>query len=84
LETKPITRGTKESLGLFQTYSSGSLTKESNLMIEIVDYKKSWPKEFVRIGAVIRNALNERAVRIDHIGSTSVPGLESKDVIDIQ
>jgi GrpB-like predicted nucleotidyltransferase (UPF0157 family) len=32
----------------------------------------------------VRAALGERALRIDHIGSTSVPGLAAKDVIDVQ
>lgn len=53
-------------------------------MIEIVTYKTSWPEEFHTIGSKIRKVLGERAVRIDHIGSTSVPHLVAKDVIDIQ
>lgn len=53
-------------------------------MIEIVLYRESWPDEFAAIGAALRRALGELAVRIDHIGSTSVPGLAAKDVIDIQ
>jgi GrpB-like predicted nucleotidyltransferase (UPF0157 family) len=53
-------------------------------MIEIVPYKESWPNEFAIIGAFIRNALGNCAVRIDYIGSTSVSGLPSKDIIDVQ
>ena len=53
-------------------------------MIEIVDYRASWPEEFHKISSTIRKALGELAVRIDHIGSTSVPRLVAKDVIDIQ
>jgi len=52
--------------------------------IEIVDHRGSWPAEFATIAARLREALGERALRIDHIGSTSVPGLAAKDVIDIQ
>lgn len=52
--------------------------------IEIVPYSSRWPEEFREIGAAIRDAMGERALRIDHIGSTSVPGLAAKDVIDIQ
>jgi GrpB-like predicted nucleotidyltransferase (UPF0157 family) len=43
-----------------------------------------WPGEFVQIQGDIRVALGEDAQRIDHIGSTAVPGLPSKDVIDVQ
>jgi GrpB-like predicted nucleotidyltransferase (UPF0157 family) len=53
-------------------------------MIEIIDYRASWPDEFQVIARALRSALGELAVRIDHIGSTSVPGLCAKDVIDVQ
>jgi GrpB-like predicted nucleotidyltransferase (UPF0157 family) len=53
-------------------------------MIEIVDYRASWPHEFREIALPMRAALGDLAPRIDHIGSTSVPGLCGKDVIDIQ
>ncbi len=53
-------------------------------MVEIVPYKESWPSEFQEIASRLRRQLGELALRIDHIGSTSVPGLPAKDVIDIQ
>jgi GrpB-like predicted nucleotidyltransferase (UPF0157 family) len=53
-------------------------------MIEIVPYQPRWPGEFRSIAAVLRRGLGPLALRIDHIGSTSVPGLAAKDVIDIQ
>jgi GrpB-like predicted nucleotidyltransferase (UPF0157 family) len=53
-------------------------------MIEIVDYRASWPQDFRDIARVIRSGLGDVALRIDHIGSTSVPGLCAKDVIDLQ
>jgi GrpB-like predicted nucleotidyltransferase (UPF0157 family) len=53
-------------------------------MVEIVPYQESWPAEFQAIASIIRRALGELALRIDHIGSTAVPGLPAKDVIDIQ
>jgi GrpB-like predicted nucleotidyltransferase (UPF0157 family) len=52
--------------------------------IEIIPYKSSWPAEFRKIGAILRQGLGRSALRIDHIGSTSVPGLAAKDIIDIQ
>jgi GrpB-like predicted nucleotidyltransferase (UPF0157 family) len=53
-------------------------------MIEIVPYDPQWPFEFSRLAPPLAAALGELAVRIDHIGSTAVPGLAAKDVIDIQ
>jgi GrpB-like predicted nucleotidyltransferase (UPF0157 family) len=53
-------------------------------MITIVSYQTKWPNEFRVLGQEIRQALDEQALRIDHIGSTSVPGLAAKDIIDIQ
>ena len=53
-------------------------------MIEIIPYQDNWPREFQEIALALRRALGALALRIDHIGSTSVPGLAAKDVIDIQ
>jgi len=53
-------------------------------MIEIVAYKNSWPLEFRELAFALRQGLGPLALRIDHIGSTAVPGLAAKDVIDIQ
>ncbi len=51
---------------------------------EIVEYRESWADEFETIAARLRDALGPLALRVDHVGSTSVPGLCAKDVIDIQ
>ena len=53
-------------------------------MVVIVPYKFSWLDEFTVIGAEVRAALGKTALAVHHIGSTSVPGLAAKDVIDIQ
>jgi GrpB-like predicted nucleotidyltransferase (UPF0157 family) len=50
----------------------------------ISDYDTSWPRRFNEYAVALRGALGQRAMRIDHIGSTSVPGLAAKDVIDLQ
>jgi GrpB-like predicted nucleotidyltransferase (UPF0157 family) len=52
--------------------------------VEIVPYDHRWPADFAAIGAALRGALGDLALRIDHIGSTSVPGLAAKDRIDVQ
>lgn len=51
---------------------------------ELVAYDPSWPEQAQRILARLNTACGHRALRIDHIGSTAVPGLDAKDVIDIQ
>ncbi len=53
-------------------------------VIELVEADPSWPPQFQEIGRSLRSAFGNRALRIDHIGSTAVPGLLAKDVIDIQ
>ena len=52
--------------------------------IRIVDFKPSWSTDFATLAASLRAALGDVALRIDHIGSTSVPGLAAKEIIDIQ
>lgn len=51
--------------------------------ITIADYDPEWPKQFERRAAVIAGALGATALRIEHIGSTSVPELAAKPIIDI-
>jgi GrpB-like predicted nucleotidyltransferase (UPF0157 family) len=51
--------------------------------IVIVDYNPEWPRRFEVERAKIEAALGEGALRIDHVGSTSVPGLAAKPIIDI-
>ncbi|HET6313015.1 MAG TPA: GrpB family protein [Chloroflexia bacterium] len=50
----------------------------------IVDYRPGWPEEFEAVARPIREALGMLALRVDHIGSTAVPGLAAKDIIDVQ
>lgn len=52
--------------------------------VAIVPYSERWPGDFARLGRRLRGLLGERALRIDHIGSTAVPGLDAKDRIDVQ
>ena len=56
----------------------------SRRRIEIVDYDPAWPVLFGELGRTLRAALGAVALRIDHIGSTAVPGLAAKPVIDVQ
>ena len=51
--------------------------------IKIVDYDADWPKKFETNARIIADALGGSAQRVEHIGSTSVPGLAAKPIIDI-
>src|SRR3954453_762244 len=51
--------------------------------ILIVDYDPDWPVRFRREATRIRAALDNRALRIEHIGSTAGPGLAAKPIVDI-
>jgi GrpB-like predicted nucleotidyltransferase (UPF0157 family) len=51
--------------------------------ILIVDYDPQWPELYGREAGRIRAALGRRTLRIEHVGSTAVPGLIAKPIIDI-
>jgi GrpB-like predicted nucleotidyltransferase (UPF0157 family) len=51
--------------------------------ISIADYDPRWPEFFRRDADRIRAALGERVLGLEHTGSTSVPGLAAKPIIDI-
>lgn len=52
--------------------------------VRIVPYDPAWPGTFAALAADLRAALGSVSLRIDHVGSTAVPGLAAKPVIDIQ
>lgn len=52
--------------------------------IAIVPYDPAWPSRFEEMRGRLAAALGQIAVRIDHVGSTAVPGLAAKPVVDIQ
>jgi GrpB-like predicted nucleotidyltransferase (UPF0157 family) len=52
--------------------------------VVIFPYDPQWQEEFSRLGAAFRVALGSTAIRIDHIGSTSVPDLDAKPIVDVQ
>jgi GrpB-like predicted nucleotidyltransferase (UPF0157 family) len=51
--------------------------------IHLAEYDPGWPRLYAREAARIRSVLGERVRRLEHVGSTSVPGLAAKPVIDI-
>lgn len=52
--------------------------------IVVVEYDPGWPGNFGDRSRALREALGPVARRIDHVGSTAVPGIAAKPVIDIQ
>jgi GrpB-like predicted nucleotidyltransferase (UPF0157 family) len=52
--------------------------------LEIVPYDSGWPAAFEAEASRLRTVLGPLALRIDHNGSTSVPGLGAKPIIDMQ
>jgi GrpB-like predicted nucleotidyltransferase (UPF0157 family) len=59
------------------------ITRQSRPVV-VTPYQPHWVNEFTQIARQIRDLVGHAAIRIDHIGSTAIPGLAAKDVIDIQ
>jgi GrpB-like predicted nucleotidyltransferase (UPF0157 family) len=51
--------------------------------ILLVEYDPEWPRLYLREEERLRAALGARALHVEHVGSTSVPGLAAKPVIDV-
>ncbi len=51
--------------------------------VRLAEPDQAWPAQYAREEKRIRTALGPRAVQVEHVGSTSVPGLAAKPVIDI-
>ncbi len=60
----------------------GALTQH-NATIYLADYDPAWPEQYAAEAAKMRAALGERALLLEHVGSTSVPGLPAKPRLDI-
>jgi GrpB-like predicted nucleotidyltransferase (UPF0157 family) len=57
--------------------------KPHDAPVVLVEYDAGWPAMFEREAARIRAALGDKVVRLEHTGSTSIPGLAAKPIIDI-
>ena len=51
--------------------------------IELADYDERWPGDFAELAAAILGALGPGALLVEHVGSTSVPGLAAKPIVDV-
>ncbi|SFQ51398.1 GrpB domain, predicted nucleotidyltransferase, UPF0157 family [Amycolatopsis arida] len=54
-----------------------------NSTVTLADYDPEWPRRYEREAARLRRALGDRVVLLEHVGSTSVPGLCAKPIVDI-
>jgi GrpB-like predicted nucleotidyltransferase (UPF0157 family) len=52
--------------------------------VAVVVYDPRWPRDFSVLASRLQTTLGQAAVRVHHVGSTSVPGLAAKDCIDVQ
>ena len=59
------------------------LTRKSSPIV-IVPHQARWKGEFEALATRLRRIVPDSVLRIDHIGSTSVPGLGAKDIVDVQ
>jgi GrpB-like predicted nucleotidyltransferase (UPF0157 family) len=72
--------------GLTAVCVAGSFSMEAFAVtreIVVVDYDPQWPESFERVRRYVWPDLEDIALRIDHVGSTSVPGLPAKPIIDM-
>ena len=54
-----------------------------SLGIKIVDYNPQWESQFLKLESIFLKYLGDKILKVEHVGSTSIPGLKSKPVIDI-
>jgi GrpB-like predicted nucleotidyltransferase (UPF0157 family) len=51
--------------------------------VELHPYNEDWPRQYVAEAIQVRSVLGDRALRVEHVGSTSVPGLTAKPIVDM-
>lgn len=61
-----------------------SLDDRFDPAVRIVDYDSAWPVLAEQELCRIKEAVGEVAVRLEHVGSTAVPGLAAKPIVDLQ
>lgn len=52
-------------------------------MVEIVPYNSEWKEQFEKISAMVINYIGDLIIKIEHVGSTSVEGLDAKPILDV-
>jgi GrpB-like predicted nucleotidyltransferase (UPF0157 family) len=51
--------------------------------IGLVDYNPTWPEQFERMAAWLRDRMGNTAIRIEHYGSTAIPSMPAKPILDL-
>ena len=54
-----------------------------NATVELAPYDPAWPDQYAAAAAKVRAALGDAALVLEHVGSTSIPGMAAKPIIDI-
>jgi len=57
--------------------------KPHNRPVHLAPYDPQWPSQFALLAGRIRDALADKVLLLEHVGSTAVPGLPAKPVVDI-
>ena len=74
--------GNDETQELVNSHLTKNL-QDLQIVVEVVPYNEDWPRLFEEEAEKVRQLLGQQCVDVYHIGSTSVPGLASKPVIDM-
>ncbi len=61
-----------------------SLDDRFDPAVRIVDYDPTWPETAAAEIALVKAALGSQVTRVDHVGSTAVPGMAAKPIVDLQ
>jgi GrpB-like predicted nucleotidyltransferase (UPF0157 family) len=78
-----VAEHTPTSEEYLRTITVGGTPQQLNAPVLLAEYDSEWPRLFEREAKRIRGALGERALVVEHAGSTAVPGLAAKPIIDI-
>jgi GrpB-like predicted nucleotidyltransferase (UPF0157 family) len=73
--------GTRDDLGEYVRRVTVGAIEQTPIVL--AGHDPAWATRFAEHAAVIRGALGERALLVEHIGSTSVPGLAAKPIVDV-
>jgi len=52
-------------------------------LVSVYPYDKTWPKEYEKEAKILKSLLKDFDIKIEHVGSTAIPGLSAKPIIDI-
>ena len=55
----------------------------TNDLVLIQDYDSSWPDVFSRLASRVKAALGDLVLTVEHVGSTAIPGMSAKPIIDM-